>query len=172
MESIKGTNLNIVYIQSYCINLCLTEHSERKYVFVLFAVNILISAIILVIVGLNCKYHAQQPFKLTHRLKSIEALNNNLNKWIVTEMSQVDVVSLNIYEHFPLSFSQERSTSTSNKRRKRLKRFYLYWWEETNLNKFPACLKHWKAGYKCIHRSLSDYDQFAIFAKYSQILCC
>ncbi|KTF93468.1 hypothetical protein cypCar_00035740 [Cyprinus carpio] len=31
----------------------LSEHCERKYVFLLFAVNILISAIILVIVGLN-----------------------------------------------------------------------------------------------------------------------
>lgn len=39
------------------INLCLTEFSERKYVFLLFAVNILISTIILTIVGLNCKFH-------------------------------------------------------------------------------------------------------------------
>lgn len=39
------------------INLCLTERYERKYVFLLFAVNILISTIILTIVSLNCKFY-------------------------------------------------------------------------------------------------------------------
>ncbi len=64
MESINGINLHIFYNQN-CINLyvnlCLTEHSERKYVLLLFA-NILISAIILVIVGLNCKHHGTATF--------------------------------------------------------------------------------------------------------------
>ncbi|KAL1274944.1 hypothetical protein QQF64_027758 [Cirrhinus molitorella] len=47
-----------------------SKHSERKYVFLLFTMNILISAIILILVGLNYKYHAQQQFKLTHHLKN------------------------------------------------------------------------------------------------------
>lgn len=59
MESINGINLHIVY--NLCvtipINLYLTEHCERKYLFLLFAMNILISTAILAIVGLNCKYH-------------------------------------------------------------------------------------------------------------------
>ncbi len=64
MESINGINLHIFYNQNCInlyINLCLTEHIERKYVFLLFA-SILISAIILVIVGLNCKHHGTATF--------------------------------------------------------------------------------------------------------------
>jgi len=56
MDGWNSSKMFSVYV-FITINLCLTEFSERKFVFLLFAVNLLISTIILTIVGLNCKFH-------------------------------------------------------------------------------------------------------------------
>lgn len=57
MNLVENYAFHMIYSCVISIYLCLEKRCKGNYVYLLFAVNILISVIILAIVGLNCKFH-------------------------------------------------------------------------------------------------------------------